>query len=229
MTRVKEDFSFGKMALGFRRHIEASIPGYKTGLIPDCVSQSERFVQPGTNVYDVGCTTGHLLARIRRVNNKARPNVNYVGIDIEPNFIGSWDKHRRLNMRFELHDARAYKFERASAIFSLFTVQFVPPADKAALLDRIYAGLVEGGALIIAEKTLAETPRLQEALNSQYLDYKRRVGFTSEQILDKDRALHGQMTTWTESELREALQKAGFRELTSFWRGLFFVGYLALK
>jgi tRNA (cmo5U34)-methyltransferase len=111
----------------------------------------------------------------------------------------------------------------------LFTVQFVPPADKAALLDRICAGLVEGGALIIAEKTLAETPRLQEALNSQYLDYKRSAGFTPEQILDKDRALHGQMTTWTEPELREALQKAGFRELSAFWRGLFFVGYLALK
>jgi hypothetical protein len=37
------------------------------------------------------------------------------------------------------------------------------------------------------------------------------------------------MTTWTESELREELREAGFRELTSFWRGLFFVGYLALK
>ncbi len=229
MTGVKEDFSFGKMAPSFRRHIEVSIPGYKARLIPDCVSQSERFVQSGTNVYDVGCTTGHLLARVRRANNKARPNVNYVGIDIEPNFISAWDQHRRLNLGFERYDARAYKYERASTIFSLFTVQFIPPADKAALLDRLYASLVDGGALIIAEKTLAETPRLQETLNSHYLDYKRRVGFTSEEILDKNRALHGQMTTWTEAELREALQKAGFREMTSFWRELFFVGYLALK
>ncbi len=228
MTRAKEDFSFGKMAPGFRRHIESSIPGYKARLIPDCVSQSERFVQPGTNVYDVGCTTGDLLARVRRAN-KARANVNYVGIDVEPNFIGSWDQNRRLNLNFELHDARAYKFERASVIFSLFTVQFIPPADKAALLDRLYASLVDGGALIIAEKTLAETARLQETLNTHYLDYKRRVGFTSDEILDKNRALHGQMTTWTESELRDALRTAGFRELTSFWRGLFFVGYLALK
>jgi SAM-dependent methyltransferase len=117
MERVREGFSFGKMAPSFRRHIEASIPGYKTGLIPDCVRQSERFVQPGTNVYDVGCTTGHLLARVRRVNNKARPGVRYVGIDIEPDFCSYWDKHGRRNLSFELHDARAYKFERASAIF----------------------------------------------------------------------------------------------------------------
>ncbi|MBK5198732.1 MAG: hypothetical protein JJE37_10710 [Methyloceanibacter sp.] len=54
-----------------------------------------------------GCTTGHLLARVRRANNKARPNVNYVGIDIEPNFISAWDQHRRLNLGFERYDARA--------------------------------------------------------------------------------------------------------------------------
>jgi tRNA (cmo5U34)-methyltransferase len=227
MKRAKEDFSFGKMP-AFRRHIGASIPGYKT-LIRDCVQQSVRFVQPGTNVYDVGCATGHHLARVRRANNRARPNVRYIGIDIEPHFCIDWDKHGGENLRFELCDARAYDFERASVIFSLFTVQFVPPADKAALLDRLYAGLVHGGALIIAEKTLAETPRLQETLNSHYLDYKRGAGFTPEQILDKDLALYGQMTTWTEAELRAALLNAGFRELTAFWRGLFFVGYLALK
>jgi tRNA (cmo5U34)-methyltransferase len=228
MKKAKEDFSFGRMALAFRRHIETSIPGYKSRLIPDCVHQSVRFVQPGTNVYDVGCTTGHLLARVRRVN-KARPNVSYIGIDIEPDFCMYWDRHAGANLSFELRDARGYEFKDASIIFSLFTVQFVRPADKPALLDRLHAGLVEGGALIIAEKTLAETPRLQETLNSHYLDYKRGAGFTAEQILDKDLALHGQMTTWTETELRAALHQAGFRELTAFWRGLFFVGYLALK
>jgi tRNA (cmo5U34)-methyltransferase len=229
MERAREDFSFGKMARGFRRHIEASIPGYKTRLIPDCVTQSERFVQPGTNVYDVGCTTGDLLARVRRANNKARPNVNYVGIDIEPEFCAYWDKHGGHNLRFEARDALTYEFENASTIFSIFTVQFIRPADKIALLKRLYDSLVEGGALIIAEKTLAETPRLQETLNTHYLDYKRGSGFSAEQILDKDRALHGQMTTWTEAELRDALRAAGFRELMPFWRGLFFVGYLALK
>jgi hypothetical protein len=59
---------FAKMAPTFRRHIEASIPGYKS-LLKDCVRHSLRFVQPNTNVYDVGCTDGHLLARVRRAIN----------------------------------------------------------------------------------------------------------------------------------------------------------------
>jgi tRNA (cmo5U34)-methyltransferase len=228
MDTAKQDFSFGKMAPGFRRHIEASIPGYKN-LIRDCVRQSVGFVQPGTNVYDVGCTTGHLLARVRRVNRRARTDARYIGIDIEPGFTPYWDKHQKPDLAFDLADARAYEFKRASLILSVFTVQFLPPPDKAAVLARFHAALVDGGALLIAEKTLAETPRLQASLNSHYLDYKRGAGFTAEQILDKDRALQGQMTTWTEPELRGALRAAGFRELTPFWRGLLFVGYLALK
>jgi tRNA (cmo5U34)-methyltransferase len=227
MKSAKEDFSFGKMAPGFRRHIEVSIPGYKT-LIRDCVDQSIGFVQPGTNVYDVGCTTGHLLTRVRRIN-KARHDVRYIGIDIESAFCTYWDDHGRKNLSFELCDARTYEFERASTIFSLFTVQFIPPAEKTALLARLYAGLVDRGALFIAEKTLAETARLQETLNTHYQGYKRDVGFTADEILDKDRALHGQMSCWSEAELRAALYRAGFRQLTSFWRGLLFVGYLALK
>ncbi|MGA2997346.1 methyltransferase domain-containing protein [Bradyrhizobium sp.] len=166
---------------------------------------------------------------MRRINNKARPDVQYIGIDIEPEFCRYWERHGGVNLRFEVSDARTYEFENASLILCEFTVQFVRPMDKAALLKRFYDGLVDGGALIIAEKTLAETPRLQETLNSQYLDHKRGAGFSAEQILDRDRALHGQMTTWTEAELRVALQAAGFRELTPFWRRGLFVGYLALK
>jgi tRNA (cmo5U34)-methyltransferase len=101
--------------------------------------------------------------------------------------------------------------------------------DKLPLLSRIYAGLVEGGALIIAEKTLAETARLQDALTFPYYDYKLERGFTSEHILDKERSLRGQMTLWTEAELKAALSHVGFCEVEPIWRNLMFVGLLALK
>jgi tRNA (cmo5U34)-methyltransferase len=238
MNKAKEDFSFAKLAPDFRRHIEASIPGYKN-LIRECVRQSVGFVQPGTHVYDVGCATGHLLVRVRRANRKIHDGVLYTEIDVEPAFTPgwgkllkqTWGKHQVRDLCFELRDAcdTHYSFRNASLILSLFTVQFLPPRDKAALLARFHAALVPGGALFIAEKTLAETPRLQETLTSSYLEYKLEAGFTPEQILAKNRALQAQMTTWTESELRDALQAAGFRELTAFWRGSFFVGYIALK
>lgn len=226
--RTQEDFPFRKIALTFRKHIEASIPSYTSQLIPDCVRQSVRFVQPGTNVYDVGCSTGHLLARVRRANNKARAGVRYIGIDREPDFGMHWNKHTRENLSYEVCDALAYEFKGASLSFSLFTLQFIPPKDKLSLIKRMSDGLLEGGALIIAEKTLAETARLQEVMHSGYYEFKRSR-FTPEEILEKERSLRGFMTLWTEAELRAALNEVGFREMNSIWRASSFVAYLALK
>lgn len=228
MTKPKRDFSFGDHAPNFDFHIRSSIPGYKE-LVRTCIQLSPRFVQAGTTVIDIGCSTGHLLAAVRKINRVARPDVDYLGIDCEPGFSPYWDRRRAKNLRGEVGDARSYPFRNVSLAYSLFTVQFIRPADKLQLLSRIHEGLVDGGALIIAEKTLAETARLQDAVTFPYYDYKRERGFSPEQILDKERSLRGQMTLWTETELRSALCQAGFREINLFWSRLMFVGLLALK
>lgn len=227
---TKTNFSFAEHAPTFRNHISSSIPGYTDGLLPTCVSLSHRFVQPGTRVIDIGCSTGHLLASIRRANQAARPDVEYVGIDIEPGFSIHWNRFRARNLRFDVADARTYQgYVDLSAALSIFTLQFIRPVDKQPLLKRVYDGLVEGGALIISEKVFAETARLQDALTFPYYDYKLGKGFSPQHILDKERSLRGQMTLWTEDELRAELCQAGFREIQSIWRNSVFVGLLALK
>jgi tRNA (cmo5U34)-methyltransferase len=230
MTKAKKDFSFGDHAPKFDHHIRSSIPAYKNGLLPACVSLSRRFVQPGTRVIDIGCSTGHLLASIRRANQAARPDIQYAGIDIEPGFAVHWHRLRARNLHFEVRDARTHQgFVGMSLAISLFTIQFVPPADKLPLLKRIYNGLVEGGALVVAEKTFADTARLQDALTFPYYDYKIGRGFSPADILEKERSLRGKMTLWTEAELRAALSQVGFREIEPIWRSFVFVGFLALK
>ena len=224
------DFSFAYHAPKFRNHINSSIPGYKNGLVPIVVGLSRRFVQPGTTVLDIGCSDGHTLASIRKANQAARPDVSYVGIDIEPNFSKRWNRMRAKNLRFLVADARTYQgYENISLCLSLFTLQFIRPVDKLPLLRRIHAGLVEGGALIIAEKTFAETSRVQDAMTFPYYDDKLKKGFSAQDILEKERSLRGQMTLWSEHELRSALRRVGFCEIQPIWRSHMFVGYLALK
>lgn len=228
MNAPKENFSFAAYAPEFDTHIRNSIPAYD-GLSSACKVESLRFVQAGTTVLDVGCSSGRLLAEIRDENQTARPDVKYVGIDCESRFREQWDSLSSTNISFEVCDARTYAYENASFVMSRFTVQFMRPMDKLPLLKRIYDGLVAGGALLIAEKTLAETARLQDALTFHYYDYKREMGFSPEHILDKERSLRGQMTLWTETELLAVLSQVGFREINPIWRSLLFAGYLALK
>jgi tRNA (cmo5U34)-methyltransferase len=226
MTKHMKDFSFEDHVAAFDRHIGQSIPGYEKILLPECVRQSRRFIQAATDVYDVGCSTGRLLKKIRAENRKARARVTYIGIDCEPAFQSRWPKQK--DLQFVLGDAVDYPYENASLVIDLFTTQFVREADKRRLLKRIHDGLVDGGALIMAEKVYAETGRMQDAMQSTYYEFKR-LKFTAEQILDKEQRLRGLMTCWTESELWHALRAAGFREMNPIFRAGFFVAYLALK
>lgn len=223
------DFSFQDHAENFDDHIARSIPGYHE-LVERSVKCSRRFVQANSTVVDIGCSTGRLLTKIQEHNQAARPNVRYVGLDIVSGFSGHWRQLAIDNLRFENCDVRSYKgFDNISTAFSHFTIQFIPPADKLPLLKRIYDGMLEGGALIVAEKMLMSSGRIQDAMAFAHYDYKLEKGFSESEILDKERSLRGQMTLWTERELTKALRLVGFREIECFWRNLMFAGFWALK
>jgi tRNA (cmo5U34)-methyltransferase len=224
------DFSFADHAAEFDAHITASIPGYED-LCWWCSALSRSFVQNGTRVVDVGCTTGRLLHHIREANQPSRPSVAYLGLDIEPNFEQHWRRRREKNLRFQVDDALSFDgFKDMSLALSVFTLQFIPERFKMNLLRRVYDGLAEGGALFIAEKTFAANPAIQGLMASTYYDYKRK-SFSPDQILDKDQSLRGQMNLWTKQRLMDALRAVGFlsEDIECFWAGGPFVGYMAVK
>lgn len=221
------DFSFAEHAVDFETHISSSIPGYRA-LLEKCVGLSRRFVQNESAVVDIGCTTGSVLRSLREANHASRSGADYIGIDIEPKFKQHWRKQRARNLRFEIGDIRSYPLANVSYACSLFTLQFLRFPDKLPVLGHIYSSLCGGGALMIAEKVLASSARLQDALTFPYYDYKLR-SFTEREILEKERSLRGQMTLWTEVELKSALQQVGFRELEVVWSNFPFVSILALK
>jgi tRNA (cmo5U34)-methyltransferase len=104
----------------------------------------------------------------------------------------------------------------------------VPVADKNTVLKNLAKSLVDGGALLIAEKVLASSARLQDTLTFQYYDFKLR-SFNEREVLEKERRLRGMMTLWTEQELRSGLLSAGFREVEPIWGDFPFLAFLALK
>lgn len=222
------DFSFGRLAGQFDAHIDASVPG-RSDLLTICRDLSSRFIQDRTKVIDVGCTTGRLLEIIHDHNKSRGRHVQYVGLEIEEAFKSQF-KHRSPRLRFKLADVRTYpRMENASLVLSIFTLQFIRHADKAAVLNRLFNALVPGGALIIAEKTLAESSRFQDALTFPFYDRKLASGFSETQLLEKERQLRGQMTLFTESELRSQLFRAGFDELQTIWSYFPFIAVAAVK
>lgn len=224
------DFSFAEHANGFDEHIRQSVPGMDM-LRGMTVDLSRHFVQPNTTVLDIGCSTGAVLRAIRDANQASRATASYIGVDIERQFDSHWRERAAANVRFEITDARTCgDMKNMSLAVSLFTLQFIPERDRLALLRRVHDGLIEGGALIIAEKVLARTARAQNLFTGPYYDFKRR-SFSEKEIPEKERGLRGPMHVWYERELLEALCEAGFdvAEIDRFWQIHFFVGMVAVK
>jgi tRNA (cmo5U34)-methyltransferase len=224
------DFSFAAHARGFDQHIRESIPGLEC-LRAMSIEFSRYFVQHKTNVIDIGCSSGILLRSIRDENEPSRRSVSYLGIDTERNFREHWHGRRAGNLRFQVRDARSFEgFENMSLVCSHFTLQFISERDRPVLLRRVYDGLNEGGALIIAEKVLAKSAKFQDMLTFPFYDHKLR-SFSAEAILDKERSLRGKMTVVDEVRLEQMLCEAGFEAgaIQRIWQSYLFVAMIAIK
>jgi tRNA (cmo5U34)-methyltransferase len=227
---TKLPFSFANYADDFDRHIERSIRGYGS-LIEDCVELSSYFVENGTSVCDIGCSTGRTLTAIRARNQERAPGASYVGLDIEPSFEPHWTRLAGGNIRFLVQDVLAFEgFAELSLATSLFTLQFLPERHRRDVCRKVYEALVPGGALIVAEKTFAKMPKIQDMLTSLYLHYKRRH-FTDEEILDKEKSLRDMMKPGREADLIRMLTEVGFRpeNIESFWRSHLFAAFVCVK
>jgi tRNA (cmo5U34)-methyltransferase len=86
-------------------------------------------------------------------------------------------------------------------------MQFLTLAERRTLLTRINEGLIEGGGLLIVEKVSAEHSCFEEIWTELYWDFKRRQGFTPEQILEKANSIRGVLKPLTADENIELLSR----------------------
>jgi tRNA (cmo5U34)-methyltransferase len=225
------DFTFAHRDEGFDNHIDKSIRHYST-LHDDIVKMSRYFVEDHTNVYDLGCSTGKTLGAMIDQNRSFAPACHYVGIEHAEGFREDMQTRMReyeiddLELRFE--DIRSADMYNASLITSIFTLQFMPRADRQETLNRVYDALNPGGAFIFGEKTYSCSPKVQDMLTFMYYDFKRE-SFDAKDIMDKEHTLRHMLKPNTWSELNEMLENAGFDSVQTFWQNHLFVGAIAIK
>ena len=105
-------------------------------------------------------------------------------------FIHTCAPQRRSNTRqVEEADIRTYEYAPSGMIILNFTLQFLPPADRDALLKRLYDTLEPGGVLILSEKTVYADERDNAWRVERYHDFKRANGYSDMEISQKRTAL----------------------------------------
>ncbi|MDP5207903.1 carboxy-S-adenosyl-L-methionine synthase CmoA, partial [Alishewanella sp. SMS9] len=128
-----------------------------------------------------------------------------------------------------LGDIRQLTIENAAVVVVNFTMQFLAPEDRQALLNKIYQGLKPGGLLIISEKFKADTPVNDELLIDLYHDFKRANGYSELEISQKRTALEKVMRPDTLATHSARLQQAGFHSHSVWFQCFNFCSMFALK
>ncbi len=226
------DFTFAHRKEGFDEHINWSIRGY-SDLLEDVVSFSRYFVENGTNVVDIGCSTGKVTKAVMEYNEDHAPDAYYVGVEIAEGFFKDLEKRKSTLdkkgfVEFIFDDVRNYQFLNCSLVTSIFTLQFMSKKDRARVIKDIYGGLNYGGGFIFAEKIDCENSRLQDMMTFNYYDYKRKK-FDYDDIMTKERTLRNMLKPNTWKEIENMVLDAGFKAVEPSWKNHNFVGAVAIK
>lgn len=215
----------------FADMIGRSVPGY--GLVVPMLGQlARRYARPGTVIHDLGCSLGAATLAIReRMDTEG---VRIIATDNSPAMVARFRETLAslpggVPVQVVCGDVRDTAFEDCSVVVLNFTLQFVPPEQRDALLQRIFQGLVPGGVLLLSEKLRFEDNGEQQRQTGWHEDFKRLQGYSELEIARKRSALERVLEPETFAAHETRLLEAGFTRVTRWFQCFAFCSLLAEK
>lgn len=226
------DFQFDhNVAEVFPDMIQRSVPGYST--IVDSIGQlTSQYSQDNSNIYDLGCSLGAASMAVRHYPQAKGCHI--VAIDNSEAMVERAKLHMsafRSDTTFDVvcKDILDAPIEKASVVIMNFTLQFIEPENREALLNKIYQGLNPGGALILSEKLRHPTQTGDELLVELHHEFKRRNGYSELEISQKRSALENVMKIDRFDDHAERLKHIGFDDVVLWFKCFNFASMIALK
>jgi tRNA (cmo5U34)-methyltransferase len=230
--RRPADFTFGKQtAAVFDDMLGRSVPFYEelqrmTGEL------AADFALPGTNLYDLGCSTGTTLLMLDAVVPQA---VRFVGVDASAEMLkkarAKFRAHHLVRpCQLVCHDLnRGARVTNASVAILTLSLQFIRPPYRQRLIRSIADGLHPQGCLLLIEKVLPKVSTLNRLFIKYYYAFKQRNGYSELEIAQKREALENVLIPYRLEENMELLFSNGFSQCEVFFKWYNFCGLMALK
>jgi len=211
--------------------IQRSVPGYQT-ILTGIGELTARHVQPGSNLYDLGCSLGAATLTMRRKVDQ--PKCKIIAIDNSKAMINRAQEHiqafhSEVPVELQCADITDINIENASVVVINFTLQFIDSEQRLSLLENIYQGLNSGGILILSEKIHFEDNHLQSAIEHLHLQFKRANGYSELEISQKRSSLENVLVSDTEAFHIERLKQVGFESAGIWFQAYNFASFIAIK
>ncbi len=212
----------------FQDMISRSVPGYAL-LLRMIGLYADIFVQPGSRVFDLGCSLGE--ASLVIADRADAVNCELVAVDSSPAMIEKCKQHEPLqkNIEWRCEDIRQTEISNASMVVLNLTLQFLPPEERLTLLERIFHGLNSGGVLVLSEKVVFGEAAENKCMTELYQGFKKTMGYSDLEISQKRNALENVLIPDSEQQHLSRLKAIGFDEIYQCFRAFNFISYLAIK
>lgn len=227
-------FEFNEsVARVFPDMLRRSIPGYAASL-EVIASLAARAVRADSRCFDLGCSLG--AATLAMQHSVSQPGCGVTAVDNAPAMVARC--RRLLEQRARPDgpavtvveaDVREVDIDRASMVVMNYTLQFLPVAERPAMLRRIADGMMAGGIFVLSEKVVEEDQAVESLLVDLHHDYKRRNAYSELEIGRKRAALENVLVPETVATHLERLRQAGFRHSGILLRHLNFVTLAGIR
>jgi tRNA (cmo5U34)-methyltransferase len=229
------DFKFDQQVAGvFDDMLTRSVPFYleQQSMIREI---GRKFHLAGTDVYDLGCSTATTLINL---SSAIETPGKFIGYDNSAPMLEQAkqkiEKHG-LSDRIELwladlnEDQPALRIENASVVTMCWTLQFIRPFRRDSLVKSVYNGLRDGGVFLVNEKILTGSSDMNRFFIDFYYNFKKRNGYSDNEILRKREALENVLIPYRISENYELFRRNGFEIVETFFQWFNFAGFLCVK
>ncbi|SDK29872.1 carboxy-S-adenosyl-L-methionine synthase CmoA [Billgrantia gudaonensis] len=225
-------FSFDERVVAcFPDMIRRSVPGYgqilgMLGLI------ARRHLRHGAHVYDLGCSLG--AGGLALAGSLAPDAFRYTGVDLSPAMVARAREILATEcpeyaMEIVEGDIRRLDYRPAGMILLNFTLQFLEPSERDAVLVALYEALEPGGVLVLSEKIVDPDEADNAWRVERYHDFKRANGYSELEISQKRTALENVLVPDTLDTHHARLARSGFTRSLTWFQYLNFASLVAFK
>jgi len=209
--------------------IARSVPGYAATLRL-IGSIADRYVTPGSRVFDLGCSLG---AASFSVHRQIGTRAEITAVDLSEAMINALQRQLAeqgiQSIQPQLEDVRKTNIYDARLTVLNFTLQFVPVEDRLNLLNKIARGTQPGGVLVLSEKICFEDPVVQQEMRTLHEAFKKENGYSELEISRKRAAIEKVLIPESIHTHQARLKQAGFSRSQVWLQCFNFVSLLAFR
>ncbi|MDH5593520.1 MAG: carboxy-S-adenosyl-L-methionine synthase CmoA [Gammaproteobacteria bacterium] len=225
------DFAFDKnVASVFPDMIRRSVPGYET-VIPLLGLLAGQYAQPGSHIYDLGCSLGAATLSMRQ--RITQDNCRIIAVDnaeaMTQQCRENVSKEKGIPVEVLCEDIRNIDIQNASVVTLNFTLQFIDPDRRLDLLKKIHNGMNDHGILILSEKINFTEHDEQLFQQNMHIAFKKANGYSEMEISQKRTALENVLIPDTKEQHQQRLKEAGFSPVHFWFQCFNFISFVAFK